>query len=252
MSERMHAGDWVPPWLRHEHFGRYQWACRFVQGREVLDAACGTGYGAEILVREGGAAKVDGFDVSTAAVTEACARFGGNGRLVFRVADVTALPVPDRSYDVYVSYETIEHIRDDRRFLEEAARLLRPGGLFLCSTPNRYVVDPGISIDDPPANPFHVREYTYEELDRLLRQYFEVTAWYGQTFRGRGWCSLLNRLGRRHPRLAVRLNQVQKVVGSLWRSRAYHDPRPLQTGRHPEVLLAVCRARSSTQEEGGP
>ncbi len=67
-----------------------------------------------------------------------------------------------------VSFETIEHLRDDRSFLEEMSRILAVDGTFICSTPNRRLFNPGGSLADPPYNPHHVREYDHEEFKELL------------------------------------------------------------------------------------
>jgi SAM-dependent methyltransferase len=76
--------------------------------------------------------------------------------------------------DVVVSFETIEHLADPGRFLGECRRLLRPGGLFICSTPNREVHRWSAS------NPFHVREFFPREFIRLLEQFFSECRVYGQ------------------------------------------------------------------------
>jgi SAM-dependent methyltransferase len=143
----------------------------------------------------------------------------------FATADVTRLPVPDGHADLYVSFETIEHVADDRGVVAEAARVLKPSGTFLCSTPNREVVNPGNSIEDAPGNPYHVREYAQHELESLLRARFGQVAWYGQTFLPGGYFRLLIRLGRFHRKLARRFHQAQKVCGLLWRSRSTHSQR---------------------------
>ena len=156
--ERASESAWMPAWLRHEHLARYAWATEFAVGRKVIDAACGTGYGTQ-QVAVSAVALVDGFDVSMEAIAEA-RRLHASAGVCFEVADVTRLPRPDHIYDLFLSFETIEHVPDDITFLKEAARVLKPGGTFVCSTPNRMVTNPGISAHGKPFNPFHVREYT--------------------------------------------------------------------------------------------
>lgn len=68
--ERVGEGTWLPPWVRHQHEARYNWAAERVQGCIVLDAACGTGYGAKRLI-EHGARSVTGFDLAAEAVEAA-------------------------------------------------------------------------------------------------------------------------------------------------------------------------------------
>jgi SAM-dependent methyltransferase len=238
-SERWTEKSWVAPWLQHEHTTRYEWAASLAQGRRVADAACGTGYGARRLLA-GGAVQVDGFDVSADAIAEARRLHAAEGAR-FEVADVTRLPVPDLSYDLFISFETIEHVRDDLAMLHEVRRVLKPDGAFLCSTPNRTVTNPGIPITGQPHNPFHVREYTQPELGARLRQVFPFVTFLGQSFHRNGYVRALNRIGGLWRMLAVRLHQSRKVLGVPWEKPERHWPTVLSEKGEPEVLVAVCR-----------
>src|SRR5690606_30463031 len=79
----------------------------------------------------------------------------------------------DNKYDVVVSFQVIEHIRDDKLFLKEIARVLKPGGVALITTPNRKM--------SLTRNPWHVREYLDHELRDLARQYFHSVEMKGIT-----------------------------------------------------------------------
>jgi SAM-dependent methyltransferase len=238
-SERITEKSWVAPWLRHEHTTRYEWAASLAAGRRVADAACGTGYGSRHLLA-GGALQVDGFDVSPEAIAEA-RRLHGSPGINFDVADVTHLPTADCTYDLFVSFETIEHVHDDLAMVREVKRVLKPDGTFLCSTPNRTVTNPGIPITRRPFNPFHVREYTRRELEAVLREVFPSVTFLGQSFHGGGYVRALNRIGGLWRMLAVRLHQSRKVLGVPWESAERHWPTRLPENGEPEVLVAVCR-----------
>ena len=239
--ERLSEQQWVPPWIRHQHLTRYQWACEFTLNRSVIDAACGTGYGAAILVERGGAREVLGFDCSAEAIAEAkhVCRLDA---VKFEVADVLRLPVADQACDVYASFETIEHIENDRAYVQEVVRVLKPGGRFLCSTPNRLLTNPGITLDGKPFNRFHVREYTAAELKTFLAPYFSTIDLFGQSPYRKRYAGLLNRVGKRLPMLAVRLHQLRKLLGMPLERASWHYPFPLPAAREPEVLIAVCTA----------
>lgn len=158
----------------YEHMHRYVFARQFVAGLEVLDAACGEGYGAALL--GGVAARVVGVDLSAEAVGHARARYAGAGQLEFRRADVTELPFDDASFDRVVSFETIEHLSGQREMLAEFRRVLRPGGLLILSSPDREVYSDALGTE----NPHHVRELSRTELLELVGQHFPACRLLGQ------------------------------------------------------------------------
>jgi SAM-dependent methyltransferase len=238
VKERLSAGQWVPPWLHHQHQARYQWACGWAKGATVLDAACGIGYGSRQLL-EGGAVRVIGMDISLDALREALG--ASDGMRTFACGSATSLPFRDAAFDLFVSLETIEHIADDSAYLAEAARVLKRNGTFVCSTPNRELLNPGRSLRDRPFNPFHVREYTAGELAAILGRYFNHIAFFGQTPFPRWYAGMLHRVGKRVPMAAVRLHQIRKVLGLPAERRSRHLPVRLPLHhREPEVLIAVC------------
>lgn len=85
--------------------------------------------------------------------------------------DMTCSDLPDESFDYVVSVEVIEHVEADDRFVSEISRVLKPGGIFLLTTPNGDWVE--------NKNPDHKRHYKKGELNALLNKYFdEVTVEY--------------------------------------------------------------------------
>lgn len=103
-----------------------------LRGRRVLDAGCGVGVYTHALQEAG--AQALGVDVEAERVEEA--REGASGAL-FAVASVEQFPFRDASFDVVFSHEVLEHVEDDLRALQEAARVLRPGGTVVLFVPNR-------------------------------------------------------------------------------------------------------------------
>jgi SAM-dependent methyltransferase len=236
VKERMSVGEWVPPWLRYQHEERYRLAAEFSRGKRVLDAACGNGYGS-LLMREQGARAVTGVDIDTDALLQATTFHRREGASYLR-ASATRLPFADATFDLFVSLETIEHIDDDAAYVREARRVLHDDGTFICSTPNRAVLNPGRALTDRPFNPFHVREYTREELEPILRAQFRTIRWLGQSTFAGAYVRLLTRIGRTAPMLAVRLHQMRKLLGVPFERRARHVPRDLRGAT--EVLVAIC------------
>ncbi|KMO80988.1 putative S-adenosylmethionine-dependent methyltransferase [Mycolicibacterium chubuense] len=128
--------------------------------RDVLEAGCGEGYGADLIADV--ARRVIGLDYDESAVTHVRARYP---RVDMRHGNLAALPLADESVDVVVNFQVIEHLWDQGQFVAECRRVLRPGGLLLMSTPNRITFSPGL---DTPVNPFHTRELNAAELTELL------------------------------------------------------------------------------------
>lgn len=161
-SLRMDATlDLFPVERRLFHLARYHFASAYIEGMgdlRVADIACGTGYGAAHLGRCG--RSVVGIDIDGPAV-EYATRTHGTEAVRFVAAPADATGLPDNSVDMVMSFETLEHVLDDRSTVAEFCRLLVPGGLLICSVPNDW----GLSKH-------HVRNYTAESLLNLLSPSF--------------------------------------------------------------------------------
>ncbi len=174
-GERVVPGK-TPDTIYREHMDRYVFAAAMSRDMVVLDVACGAGYGLARIM-EAGAGRCVGVDVSLEAVAYSQRRYGRNGRTDFVCADGIRLPFADGSYDAVVSFETIEHLEYYEAFLLECGRVLRPGGLMICSTPNKGVFSPDV---ETPPNRFHVREFWPDEFRTLLLAVFREVDLYGQ------------------------------------------------------------------------
>jgi SAM-dependent methyltransferase len=188
MTERLTIGS-LSSALEEEHLLRYQFAAKFVLDKDVLDIACGTGYGSRILA-DHGARSVVGADISAEAVEFAKNHYSGP-RVRFEIADAQTLEqFDDAVFDAVISFETIEHVPEDEGCLRAVHRVLKPGGLYIVSTPDRRPGSIKGQLSKRPANPFHIREYTRSELVALLGNYFEVDGLFGQNFVSRLACFL--------------------------------------------------------------
>jgi SAM-dependent methyltransferase len=146
-------------WFRR-HEVVYQRLAPRCAGRDVLEAGCGEGYGADLISRV--ARRVIGLDYDEATVAHVRARYP---RVEVMHGNLAELPLDDASIDVVVNFQVIEHLWDQAQFVGECARVLRTSGLLMVSTPNRITFSPG---RDTPINPFHTRELNAEELTELL------------------------------------------------------------------------------------
>jgi ubiquinone/menaquinone biosynthesis C-methylase UbiE len=176
VPERLVPGtlDWTM--YQYEHRQRYEFFAPRCRGQVVLDAACGMGYGTRILA-EAGAELVIGVDISPEAVAYAEQHFR-HPSVQFTTGDVERLSLPDHMFNIVVSFETIEHVPHPDLLLKEIHRVLKPGGTFVCSTPN---TDFQPYSGDKKPNPYHVSEMNFDELAAIFKEYFDVEETYYQS-----------------------------------------------------------------------
>jgi SAM-dependent methyltransferase len=160
------TGERTVPGLEEENywFRRHEVVYRLLAGqcagRDVLEAGCGEGYGADVIARV--ARRVIAVDYDTATVAHVQARYPA---VEVMHANLIELPLADGTVDAVVNFQVIEHLWDQPGFIRECVRVLRPSGLLMLSTPNRITFSPG---RDTPINPFHTRELNADELIELL------------------------------------------------------------------------------------
>lgn len=162
------------------HLNRYSMVKSVCEGKRVLDAACGEGYGSYFL-KKWGAKEVYGLDIDVEAVKKADHIFGSSD-VKFQCHTVEELPFPDYYFDMIVSFETIEHIDRPEDFLKEVHRVLKPGGMIILSCPN----DPYYYKEGNISNPFHKKAYNFFEFKELAEQYLgnDVDYYFGTAVNG--------------------------------------------------------------------
>ncbi|HCX65450.1 MAG TPA: SAM-dependent methyltransferase [Eubacteriaceae bacterium] len=156
-----------------EHIERYRFSKAFAKG-EVLDIACGAGYGAEILLENNDQM----VSYTGADIDEECIRYAreqyGSAQTRFLQCNALDQDLPRKlgKYDTIVSFETIEHFHGDQQFIENLYQMLKPGGILLISTPF------GRGVGKPCKNPYHVHQYTEEEFVDRLGKFSDVTMYH--------------------------------------------------------------------------
>jgi 2-polyprenyl-3-methyl-5-hydroxy-6-metoxy-1,4-benzoquinol methylase len=215
------------------HVAVYEWIAERVAGLEVIDMACGEGYGADILARR--AARVTGVDANPDAHEHARLKYSRAGvRFARDLVESYGQPC-----DAVVFLQTIEHVQEPKPVLDHFRSILRPGGTAYVSTPNVLTLaPPGAPKSD---NPWHVREYRHEEFRSLCAESFARVELLG-VFHARklrlhelairlGWDAL-------HPRLGITSAFYDRFVPAISaRDFALRD-RPLERALD---FLAILR-----------
>lgn len=246
-GERLYLGETKidGPGL-NEHFERYELAKKnIVPTDRVLDAACGTGYGTEMLSRV--AQSAVGFEFSEHALQWANTHHKQRNVTYVRGDLNKPLPFEKESFNVVVSFETLEHIENQENVLSEFRRILMPGGKLILSSPDREIITEKAETD----NRFHIHELSKTEFVKKVREYFEIEELYGQTK-----YQELPRLKKAIKRIAKLdvLKLHRKVVGALGLTSAVHETLSPMEYTPPErvsidepnqfyVLIAVCRKK---------
>ncbi|MDH6159389.1 MULTISPECIES: glycosyltransferase [unclassified Janthinobacterium] len=215
--------------IQLEHYHRYAVVRDMVVGKRVLDVASGEGYGASMLADV--ALAVTGVDISRDAVQHAAATYV-KSNLSYLEGSATALSFADASFDVVVSFETIEHLAGQSEMVSELRRVLRPEGILIISSPNR----PVYSEESGEHNEFHVKELDFAEFDALLKVQFPAVRYLGQRM--------------------LMGSVIQPLSSGLDAFRTWHmDSGEIQDGsgliHDPVYFLAICAASENLLPEAG-
>jgi SAM-dependent methyltransferase len=222
-------------WFRR-HLVVYRWIAARVAGLDVVDMACGEGYGSAELART--AASVVGVDANPEAHEHARLRYR-RPNLCFERDLVERFRRP---CDAVVFLQTIEHLQDPDAALDHFAAMLRPGGAAFVSTPNVLTLAPPGA--ERSGNPWHVREYRGGEFAALCRAHFATVELHGVFHAGKLRAhELALRLGwdRLHPRLRLTKPFYRRFTSAI--GVADFDVRPGDPARLRGALdfVAVCR-----------
>lgn len=157
----------------NEHLHRYAIAMQLVAGKRVLDIACGEGYGSNLMASV--ASSVTGVDIDMDTVEKAAEKYDRQ-QLFFLQGSASSIPCANQSFDVVVSFETIEHHDKHHEMMAEIKRVLAPGGLLLISSPDKLYYSDTTGY----KNPYHVKELYRTEFEGLINQYFSHASFFGQ------------------------------------------------------------------------
>lgn len=153
------------------HTATYNFARSYVTGQRVLDYGCGSGYGTHQIAAF--CDSIVGIDIAEDAIEYARTHYQADNLRYdcIESVDCGPLPLADATFDTVLSFQVIEHISNVSPYLAEIHRVLKPGGVFVCATPDRSTrLLPG----QKPWNMWHVREYDALGLAQTLAPYFSA------------------------------------------------------------------------------
>lgn len=157
-----------------EHFARYFFATNYCSGKIVLNTGCGCGYGSEVLLQK--AKEVYNIDISESLIAYGSVKYAKDNNH-FMVMDAQDLKLKNNFFDCVVAFELIEHLANPYRFLLECHRVLKKSGRLILSTPNKAITSPQRL---KPYNPYHVNEFTIQNIKKMIKKYFTIESFYGQ------------------------------------------------------------------------
>ena len=245
------AGGFNPSWQRH--VAGYAFAAEILGPGRVLDLGCGTGHSFHLLSPR----ETVGVDVAPEALA-------GQERETV-VADMRALPFEDGTFDSVIAAHSVEHVPDPERVLAEIARVLRPDGTAILTTPNRLT----FGRPDEIIDPYHHVEFDRRELEALCAGHFGAVELRG-VFGSERYMEL-HREERRRLDALLRKDplRLRRLVPRRVRQRLYDrrlsaerldrpDPRaaaiegadfPVRDGPLDECLdlIAICRQPLSSR-----
>lgn len=158
-----------------EHLHRYAITFEIIKGKNVLDIASGEGYGSHLMSRF--ARNVSGVDIDNESVELAAKKYKSHN-LNYKQGSATQIPFDDNTFDVVVSFETIEHIAEHNQMIIEIKRVLKKDGVLIISTPDKMYYSDVRKFN----NHFHVKELYREEFKDLISTQFDYCALYDQLY----------------------------------------------------------------------
>lgn len=159
-AERISGSDTADNPVFQRHLAAYKHALPYIMG-SVAEIGCGEGFGIGLLSPSANDyLAIDKFH------STAVENYSNDPKVHFRQMEVPPFTGLDEDFfDVVVSFQVIEHIKNDREFIKEIWRILKPGGVAVITTPNK-----AMSLT---RNPWHIREYSVSEMNALLGEYFD-------------------------------------------------------------------------------
>lgn len=164
------------------HTRAYELMEDYVKNKKVLDLGCGEGYGSYILKEY--AKEVTGVDISEEAIKEATKTHKAKNLKYQTINNIEkeSLPFKDNSFDIVISFQVVEHIKNTDKYFKEINRVLKYGGTLILITPNKKV---RLFSFQNPWNHHHAKEYNYREIEEEVSKYYSAYNIKGYSLKGK-------------------------------------------------------------------
>lgn len=152
------------------HLATYQFAIPYVKNKKVLEFGCGSGYGSHYLSKY--CSDITAVDISESAIKYANEHYSNENLTYRKIQNIEREPLSfsDETFDVIISFQVIEHIAKEQKYLSELSRVLKKGGTLIIATPDKTH---RLFSFQKPWNQFHTREYNMTELNGVVSNYFD-------------------------------------------------------------------------------
>ena len=205
-----------------QRLARYYFASKIVRDEaNILDCACGNGYGSFLLSNIFKNSNFVSIDSEYASIKKAQNDFSKEN-IKFINDDLFNVELERESYDFVVSFETIEHVSDYEKFILLYKNILKKDGVLIISTPNKFLVSPNLK---KPLNIFHIKEFEQEELQSLLEKHFSEVSPYVQRHNANKnilkFRQIVSRILSFSSHLNVVFLNVLRVINSLLNKKVY-------------------------------
>jgi len=217
--------------IKFDTINRYIFASTFVADKKVLDAACGSGFGSFMYAQE--AKEVWGVDNSAETIDYAKKNFTRDNIKFINDDLITIMELPEKFFDVIVSFHTIEQTGDPDKFLDNLNNSLKDDGIIILSTQNKKIVSPFSKNTALDVNQY---DFYKNDLENLFKEKFSVT-WYGQRCTFKPFANLLVR------RLIRVIEKIFRVNFKLYGARESDDIKQLTWWREPKEFIVTLKKK---------
>ena len=170
-SERWIKG-FIPSTTESHHLKRYEFALQFTKDKKVLDIACGCGFGSYLMAKDGKASLVIGVDLDKEAIRYGNYKYSSPSVQRF-IGDATEFKFQSK-FDLIVSFETVEHLKNTSEFVQNLYNNLDENGILLISTPINRITTTTLK------NPYHEIEWSFSDFHQLFKSKFSIEEIYLQ------------------------------------------------------------------------